>query len=58
MLGYLYPVIPNRGKTHAQLAGERDRRLAEVDAQLAQARKVQTETGRQLERLDSSFGKA
>jgi hypothetical protein len=35
-----------------QIADERDRRLAECDAKLAQARKVQAEAARQLERLD------
>ncbi len=36
-----------------QIADERDRRLAECDAKLAQARKVEAEAGRQIERLDA-----
>jgi DNA invertase Pin-like site-specific DNA recombinase len=38
--------------TIEQLTGERDRRLAEIDAKLAQAHSVQADAERQLERLD------
>ena len=43
--------------TVGQLADERDRRLAEVDARLAQARSIQAEAARQIERLDSLLRK-
>ena len=39
--------------TIAQLAGERDRRLADVESRLAQARTVQRDAMRQQERLDA-----
>jgi hypothetical protein len=39
-------------ETIAQIAGERDRRLADVESRLAQARQVQREAMRQQERLD------
>ena len=39
--------------TVAQIADERDRRLADCDARLAQARKVAADSARQVERLDA-----
>jgi site-specific DNA recombinase len=52
VLAYFEQVALDVTGTVEQLAGERDRRLAECDAKLAQARKVQAEAERQLERLD------
>jgi Recombinase zinc beta ribbon domain/Recombinase len=53
VLEYFTQVALDVEGTVAQLTGERDRRLAEVDAKLAQARSVQAEAEAQLERLDA-----
>ena len=52
VLEYFAQVALDLEATVAQMAGERDRRLDEVDAKLAQARSVQAEADRRLERLD------
>jgi Recombinase/Recombinase zinc beta ribbon domain len=53
VLEYFAQVALDVEGTVAQIADERDRRLAECDAKLAQARKVQAEAERQVERLDT-----
>jgi len=53
VLEYFAAVALDVEGTVAQLAGERNRRLGEVDAKLAQARGVEADAVRQLERLDA-----
>jgi site-specific DNA recombinase len=53
VLDYFTKVALNVDGTVAQIAGERNRRLAEVDAKLAQARKVAAGAERQVERVDA-----
>ena len=53
VLDYFEQVALDVEGTIAQLTGERDRRLAELDAKLAQARKVEAEAEREIERLDA-----
>jgi hypothetical protein len=53
VLAYFEQVALDVEGTVVQIADERDRRLAECDAKLAQARKVQAEAARQVERLDT-----
>ena len=53
MLNYFEQVALDVNGTVEQLAVERNRQLAEVDAKLTQARKVQADAEREIERLDA-----
>ncbi len=53
MLAYFEQIALDVEGTVTQIADERDRRLAECDAKLSQARKVEVEAARQVERLDA-----
>jgi hypothetical protein len=53
VLAYFEQIALDVEGTVTQIADERDRRLAECDAKLAQARKVEAESARQIERLDA-----
>ena len=53
VLEYFTQVALDIEGTVAQLAGERDRRLADLDTKLEHARRVQADAQRQLERLDA-----
>ena len=52
VLEYFTQVALDVEGTLAQLTGERDRRLADLDTKLEHARSVQADAERQLERLD------
>ena len=52
VLEYFTQVALDVEGTLAQLTGERDRRLADLDTKLEHARRVQADAERQLERLD------
>jgi Recombinase/Recombinase zinc beta ribbon domain len=53
VLSYFEQVALDVEGTITQLADERDRRLADCDARLIQARKVAADSARQIERLDT-----
>ena len=55
VLNYFEQVALDAEGTVVQIADERDRRLAECDAKLAQARKVQAESERKVEYLDEQM---
>ena len=53
VLNYFEQIALDVEGTVTQIADERDRRLGECDARLAQARKVAADAARQIERLDA-----